>query len=276
VAARTAAPGDTEVSFAGPLVELQAVTKVFGGLTAVRDVSLSVNRGEIVSVIGPNGSGKSTLFNLINGILPLTSGDIRMFGRTTRGLGAHRVARLGVGRTFQTTQVFADKTVVDNAMVGRHLRVKTGLWAAQVRGTRFRDEEQRHRERSLQTLEVVGLREHAARLAGQLPTALQQRVAIAMALAGEPELLLLDEPTGGLMEQEVMDLMGLLRRIRELGVTIMLIEHKMRLVRQVSDRIAVLNNGTMICEGVPDKVLNDELVVEAYLGTAGSSAAYWA
>ena len=259
---------------AAPLVELQTVTKTFGGLTAVRDATLSVNRGEIFSVIGPNGSGKSTLFNLINGILPLTSGEIRIFGRSTSGLRPHQVAGLGVGRTFQTTQIFADKTVVENAMVGRHLRVSTGLWAAQIRGSGFRDEEQRHRERSLQTLELVGLQEHAGRLAGQLPTALQQRVAIAMALAGEPELLLLDEPTGGLMEQEVMDLMGLLQRIRAQGITIMLIEHKMRLVRQVSDRIAVLNNGAMICEGVPDKVLNDERVVEAYLGTAGAAAAY--
>ena len=276
MAARDAALGDAEVTFAGPLVELQEVSKTFGGLTAVRDVTLNVNRGEIFSVIGPNGSGKSTLFNLINGILPLTSGEIHIFGRTTLGLRPHQVARLGVGRTFQTTQVFADKTVVENAMVGRHLRVRTGMWAAQIRGNMFRDEEEQHRERSLQTLELVGLREHAGRLAGQLPTALQQRVAIAMALAGEPELLLLDEPTGGLMEQEVMELMGLLRRIREQGVTIMLIEHKMRLVRQVSDRIAVLNNGVLICEGVPDKVLNDERVVEAYLGTAGAAAAYGA
>lgn len=261
------------MTFTGPLVELQTVTKAFGGLRAVRDVTLSVNRGEIYSVIGPNGSGKSTLFNLINGILPLTSGEIRIFDRPTRGLRPHQVARLGVGRTFQTTQVFADKTVVENAMVGRHLRVKTGLWAAQVRGRFFRNQEEQHRERSLHILDVVGLREHAARRAGQLPNALQQRVAIAMALANEPELLLLDEPTGGLMEQEVMELMGLLRRIRDLGVTIMLIEHKMRLVRQISDRIAVLNNGSLICEGVPDKVLNDERVVEAYLGTADPSAA---
>jgi branched-chain amino acid transport system ATP-binding protein len=180
---------------------------------------------------------------------------------------------LGVGRTFQTTQVFADKTVLENAMVGRHLRVKTGLWAAQLHTRFFRDEEARHRERSLDILDLVGLREHAGRRAGQVPNALQQRVAIAMALANEPELLLLDEPTGGLMEQEVLDLMGLLRRIRDRGVTIMLIEHKMRLVRQVSDRIAVLNNGGLICEGGPEKVLNDERVVEAYLGTADSASA---
>ncbi|MEJ0018815.1 MAG: ATP-binding cassette domain-containing protein [Acetobacteraceae bacterium] len=137
----------------------------------------------------------------------------------------------------------------------------------------FCNEEARHRERSLEVLDVVGLRDHADRRAGQVPNALQQRVAIAMALANEPELLLLDEPTGGLMEQEVLDLMGLLRRIRDRGVTIMLIEHKMRLVRQVSDRIAVLNNGSLICEGGPEKVLNDARVVEAYLGTADSSAA---
>ena len=258
---------------ASALVELDVVTKAFGGLRAVRDVTLRVERGEIFSVIGPNGSGKSTLFNLISGVLPATSGGIRLFGHPIKGLGPHQVARLGVGRTFQTTQVFADKTVLDNAMVGRHLRVKTGLWAAQFRGSFFRDEEARHRERSRQILSVAGLEEHAGRRAGLLPNALQQRVAIAMALANEPELLLLDEPTGGLMEQEVIDLMGLLRRIRDRGVTIMLIEHKMRLVRQVSDRIAVLNNGSLICEGGPDKVLNDARVVEAYLGTADSSAA---
>jgi branched-chain amino acid transport system ATP-binding protein len=188
-------------------------------------------------------------------------------------LGPHRVARLGVGRTFQTTQVFADKTVLENALVGRHLRVKTGIWAAQLRTRFFRNEEAQHRARSLDILDVVGLREHATRRAGQMPNALQQRIAIAMALANEPELLLLDEPTGGLMEQEVLDLMVLLRRIRERGVTIMLIEHKMRLVRQVSDRIAVLNNGGLICEGGPDKVLNDALVVEAYLGTADAASA---
>jgi branched-chain amino acid transport system ATP-binding protein len=256
-----------------PLVELRTVTKTFGGLRAVRDVTLTVNRGEIVSVIGPNGSGKSTLFNLISGVMPVTSGKIQVFGRDTKGLGPHQVARLGVGRTFQTTQVFADKTVLENAMVGRHLRVKTGLWAAQFHTSFFRNEEAQHRHRSLEILELVGLRDQADQRAGQVPNALQQRVAIAMALANEPELLLLDEPTGGLMEQEVLDLMGLLRRIRDRGVTIMLIEHKMRLVRQVSDRIAVLNNGSLICEGGPEKVLNDERVVEAYLGTADSPPA---
>jgi branched-chain amino acid transport system ATP-binding protein len=255
------------------LVQLQTVTKAFGGLRAVRDVTLSVNRGEIFSVIGPNGSGKSTLFNLISGVMRATSGEIRIFGRNINGLGPHQVAALGVGRTFQTTQVFADKTVLENAIVGRHLRVKTGLWAAQFHTRFFRDQEAQHRDRSLEILELVGLREHADRRAGQMPNALQQRIAIAMALANEPELLLLDEPTGGLMEQEVLDLMRLLRRIREQNVTIMLIEHKMRLVRQVSDRIAVLNNGSLICEGGPDKVLNDERVVEAYLGTADSSPA---
>ena len=255
------------------LVDLQTVTKSFGGLRAVREVTLRVNRGEIFSVIGPNGSGKSTLFNLISGVLPVTSGAIRLFGRDTKGLRPHKVAKLGVGRTFQTTQVFADKTVLENALVGRHLRVRTGLWSAQFRTGFFREQEAEHRARSLDILELVGLRAHANRRAGQVPNALQQRIAIAMALANEPELLLLDEPTGGLMEQEVLELMNLLRRIRNRNVTIMLIEHKMRLVRQVSDRIAVLNNGGLICEGVPDRVLNDERVVEAYLGTADSAAA---
>jgi ABC-type branched-subunit amino acid transport system ATPase component len=153
------------------------------------------------------------------------------------------------------------------------MRSPCGLWSAELRTGFFRDQEARHRARALEILDVVGLAARAEQRAGQVPNALQQRVAIAMALASEPELLLLDEPTGGLMEQEVLELMDLLRRIRDHNVAIMLIEHKMRLVRQVSDRIAVLNNGAMICEGVPDTVLNDPRVVEAYLGTADHAAA---
>ena len=255
------------------LLELQGVTKAFGGLRAVRDVTLRVERGEIFSVIGPNGSGKTTLFNLVSGVLPPTAGTIRLLDRDTKGMGPHRVARLGLSRTFQTTQVFADKTVLENALTGRHLHVRTGLWSAQLRTGFFRAEEERHRAKALEVLEVVGLASRAEQRAGQVPNALQGRVAIAMALASEPSLLLLDEPTGGLMEQEVLDLMDLLRRIRDRGVTVMLIEHKMRLVRQVSDRIAVLNNGSLICEGAPDHVLNDQRVVEAYLGTSDPAAA---
>lgn len=255
------------------LIELKGVTKAFGGLRAVRDVTLRVNRGEIFSVIGPNGSGKSTLFNLISGVMPVSSGSIEVLGRDTRGMGPHRVAKLGLSRTFQTTQVFAEKTVLENVLAGRHLHVKTGLWGAELRTGFFRDQEARHRACALETLGIVGLAARAVQRAAEVPNALQQRVAIAMALASEPELLLLDEPTGGLMEQEVLELMELLRRIRDRGVTIMLIEHKMRLVRQVSDRIAVLNNGAMICEGTPSTVLNDARVVEAYLGTADHAAA---
>ena len=254
------------------IIELKEVTKVFGGLRAVRDVTLRVNRGEIFSVIGPNGSGKSTLFNLISGVMPVTSGSIQVLGRDTKGMGSHRVAKLGLSRTFQTTQVFAEKTVLENALAGRHLHVKTGLWSAELRTGFFRDQEAGHRARALEILDIVGLVARAEQRAAEVPNALQQRVAIAMALASEPELLLLDEPTGGLMEQEVLELMDLLRRIRDRGVTIMLIEHKMRLVRLVSDRIAVLNNGAMICEGVPSTVLNDARVVEAYLGTADHAA----
>ena len=255
------------------LIELTEVTKNFGGLRAVDGVSLSVQRGEIFSVIGPNGSGKSTVFNLVTGIFPVTSGRITVLGRDIKGMRPHQVAALGVGRTFQTTRIFVEKTVLDNAMVGRHLHVRTGLPSAELRTRRFRDEEARHRARSLEILDAVGLAALAHRRAGEVPNALQQRIAIAMALASEPQVLMLDEPTGGLMEQEVIQLMHLLRAIRDRGVTIMLIEHKMRLVRQISDRIAVLNNGALICEGEPETVLNDPRVVEAYLGTEDASAA---
>jgi branched-chain amino acid transport system ATP-binding protein len=255
------------------LIELTDVTKNFGGLRAVDGVNLSVKRGEIFSVIGPNGSGKSTVFNLVTGVFPVTSGRITVLGRDIKGMRPHQVAALGVGRTFQTTRIFVEKSVLDNAMVGRHLHVRTGLPGAELRTRRFRDEEARHRARSLEILDAVGLAEFADRRAGEVPNALQQRIAIAMALASEPQVLMLDEPTGGLMEQEVIQLMHLLRAIRDRGVTIMLIEHKMRLVRQISDRIAVLNNGALICEGRAETVLNDPRVVEAYLGTEDASAA---
>jgi branched-chain amino acid transport system ATP-binding protein len=255
------------------LIEITDVTKKFGGLRAVDGVSLSIHRGEIFSLIGPNGSGKSTVFNLVTGVFPVTSGRIMVLGRDIKGLRPHQVAALGVGRTFQTTRIFVEKTVLENAMVGRHLHVRTGLAGAELRTRRFRDEEARHRIRSLEILDAVGLASLADRRAGEVPNALQQRIAIAMALASEPQLLMLDEPTGGLMEQEVIQLMHLLRAIRGRGVTIMLIEHKMRLVRQISDRIAVLNNGALISEGDPQTVLNDPRVVEAYLGTEDASAA---
>lgn len=255
------------------LVALDGVGKSFGGLQAVRDVSFRVQPGEIFSVIGPNGSGKSTLFNLITGVLPPTAGTIMLFGHDVRGLGPDRIAGLGLGRTFQTTQVFAERTVLENVLAGRHLHVRTGLWGALLRTGAFREQEARHQERSLDILAQLGLGGVVALPAGTLSNAWQQRVAIAMALATEPKLLLLDEPTGGLMEQEVLALMELLREIRDRGVTVMLIEHKMRLVRQVSDRIAVLNNGTLICLGTPETVLSDDRVVEAYLGTAEHAAA---
>jgi branched-chain amino acid transport system ATP-binding protein len=247
------------------LVELDMVTKAFGGLRAVREVSLQVNHGEIFSVIGPNGSGKSTVFNLISGVFPVTSGQIRIFGHDTKGLRPHQVASLGVGRTFQTTQIFADKTVLENTMVGRHLQVKTGLLGAQFGTRHFRDEEARHRVRSLEILDVVGLRGDADRTAGQLPNALQQRVAIAMALANEPKLLLLDEPTAGLSPAETATAADTIRNLPR-DISMLLIEHDMDVVFDLCDTMTVMHLGEVLASGDPASVRANPQVQEIYLG----------
>jgi branched-chain amino acid transport system ATP-binding protein len=250
----------------GALLELDRVSKRFGGLTAVRDLSFRVEEGEIRGLIGPNGAGKTTTFNVISGFYRPTSGSIRYRGRTISGLGASRIAEDGLVRTFQSTTLFHEMTVFENMLVGCHLQARTGLFAALfgLDGPRRRAAE----ARALQVLRFLGLEQRRDDVAANLPHGLQKALGLGIALAGEPKLLLLDEPFAGMNSEETRTMMGLVRRIREEGVTILLVEHDMQAVMGLCDRITVLNFGVLLAEGSPEEIRAHPEVVEAYLGTA--------
>jgi branched-chain amino acid transport system ATP-binding protein len=248
-----------------PVLEARDVTMRFGGLTAVRSVDFTVNSGEIVGLIGPNGAGKTTFFNCLTGLYVPTEGTVAYQGRVLPPK-PHLVTQAGIARTFQNIRLFANMTVLENVLVGRHTRTKEGLWSALLRGPGFRKAERESEAKAMELLEFVGLAAKRDHLARNLPYGEQRKLEIARALASEPGLLLLDEPTAGMNPQETRATEELVFAIRDMGIAVLVIEHDMRFIFNLCDRVAVLVQGEKLVEGTSEVVQADERVVAAYLG----------
>ncbi|MEB8339473.1 ABC transporter ATP-binding protein [Streptomyces endophyticus] len=248
------------------VLQASGVTMRFGGLTAVRDVDLHVDQGEIVGLIGPNGAGKTTFFNCLTGLYTPTEGQVSYQGKVLPAQ-SHLVTQAGVARTFQNIRLFANMTVLENVLVGRHTRTKEGLWSALLRGPGFKKAERGSEERAMELLDFIGLSHKRDHLARNLPYGEQRKLEIARALASEPGLLLLDEPTAGMNPQETRATEELVVAIRDKGIAVLVIEHDMRFIFNLCDRVAVLVQGEKLVEGTSEVVQGDERVIAAYLGT---------
>jgi len=248
------------------MLEVSGITQIFGGVTALNDVSFSICKGGITGVIGPNGAGKTTLFNIISGIYTQTSGTVMLSGRDVSGLAPERLARLGMVRTFQNIELFSGMTVLENVMVGRQTKSSSGLVSCAFKMPWAVAEEQRIREESLKWLDFTGITDLAEVTAGNLPFGKGRLLEIARALAVEPQIILMDEPAAGLNSHETVALAQLIRRIRDLGITVVLVEHDMELVMDICDRIVVLNLGSKLAEGTPREIQENPAVIAAYLG----------
>lgn len=248
------------------ILETRELSKAFGGLKAVNGVSIQVEEGRIYGIIGPNGAGKTTFFNLLTGTFPPTGGQIFLDGQAITNLPPEKVARLGMARTFQNIKLFKYMTVLDNVKIGFHIRTKTTLWDALFHTANYKNDEILAVEEGMNVLKHVGLEEKAGEYASNLAYGTQRRLEIARALATQPRILLLDEPAAGMNPAETAELIQFIRHLNREGLTIVVIEHDMKLIMNLCDRISVLNHGEKICEGTPREVQSNQDVIAAYLG----------
>jgi branched-chain amino acid transport system ATP-binding protein len=249
------------------ILEVNRLAMAFGGLMALIDLSFTVKKGMIKAVIGPNGAGKTTLFNIITGSFPPTDGSITFKGSPIERLKAHKIAALGISRTFQTVELFGNMTVLENVMLGCHIRIRTSFLASGFRLPSARQKEAQIKEKAMKILKFVGLADKFKDAAGSLPLGEQKILEIGRALASDPELICLDEPAAGLNESETYVASSLIRAINAKGITVLLVEHDMKVIMNISDEIVVLNYGQKIAEGSPGEIQNNASVIEAYLGS---------